>query len=480
MSADGLIGGGCRLRDACRTQGALEGVLAPLKRAALLLAAISTSLFAADGCARTLYIANNGNDQNPGTMLAAPLRTIDGAARIALPGDIIELRAGSYTGTTISRPGSAQAWITLRPHNKEKVKIFSARPGRPTLYFYHPTCDEYAPPGRPCQAMYWIIEGLEVEGSGAGGSEDYVVKIDTPSVKLIGNNLWGSAADIIKLVHTANDVEILNNEIHHPRAKPGANAQGVDITGASRTRVAYNYVHDIPSIGMYAKGNARNTVFENNRVENIWSHGIMLGQETDAHRLRDGRYETYDGVIRNNIIVSTGWSCFATSSSRNVRIYNNSCYKTGGELHGAVLVSNESEVHQAGTQIDIRNNIIHVDGDRPVVKISNNALTDQSTLTMDNNIYWSHRGAQAVRFTWRDRGMESVAFDAWRKSGQDKASLVVDPQYADAVTLKIKSSSPAAGSGFNLESVTVDYGGASRACQTQKSIGAHQICPAGR
>ena len=433
-----------------------------------------------DAGARSLYVANSGNDQNPGTSLSAPLRTIDGAARVAQPGDVIELRAGSYTGATITRPGSAQARITLRPHNKEKVKVFSARSGRPTLYFYHATCDEYAPPGKPCQALHWVVEGLEIEGSGAGGSEDYVVKVDTPSVKLIGNNMWGSAADIVKLVHTANDVEILNNEIHHPRAKPGANAQGVDITGASRTRVAYNHVHDIPSIGMYAKGNARNTVFENNRVENIWSHGIMLGQETDSHRLRDGKYETYDGVIRNNIILNTGWSCFATSSSRNVRIYNNSCYKTGGELHGAVLVSNESEVHQAGTQIEIRNNIIHVDGDRPAIKIASNALTDPSTLTVDNNIYWSHLGPQAIRFTWRDRGMENVSFDKWRKTGQDKSSFVADPQYSDLAFLKIKPTSPAADAGVRLDSVVIDYGGANRECQRTRSIGAHQLCPPSR
>ncbi len=427
--------------------------------------------------ARNLYVANGGNDQNSGTSPEAPLRTIDGAVRVAQPGDVIELRAGSYTGATITRPGAPNAWIILRPHGKDRVKVFSVRQGRPTFYFYHPTCDEYAPPGKPCQAMYWAIEGLEIEGSGAGGSEDYVVKIDTPWVRLEGNNMWGSSADIVKLVHTANDVEILNNEIHHPRAKPGANAQGIDITGASRTRVAHNHIHDIPSIGMYAKGNARNTIFENNRLENIWSHGIMLGQSTDAHRLRDGKYETYDGIIRNNIVINTGWSCMATASSSNVRMYNNSCYKTGGELHGAILISNESEIHQAGTRIDIQNNIIHVDGSRPAIKVSNNALTDPSTLTVDNNLYWSHLGAASVVFTWRDRKIENVSFTDWKKTGLDANSRVADPQYSDLSTLKISTTSPATSGGAPLQQVVIDYGGARRACQKQVSIGAHQLCP---
>lgn len=448
-----------------------------LRHSIAFLAVLVPRLLVGEVQAGTLYVANNGNDQNPGTSLEMPLRTLAGAVRVVQPGDVIELRAGTYTGATIARPGTARGWITLRPYGKERVKIFAARASRPTLYFYHSSCDEDAPANQRCQPMYWIVEGLEIEGSGAGGSEDYVVKIDTPWVRIVRNNMWGSAADIVKLVNTADDVEILHNEIHHPRAKPGANAQGIDIVGAKRTRVAHNYVHDIPSIAMYAKGNARDTVFEHNRVENILIHGIMLGQSSTPQRLRDGRYESYDGVIRNNIIMNTGWSCFATASSYNVRIYNNSCYNTGSELHGAVLISNESQVHQAGTLIDIRNNIIHVEGNRPVIKVTKNALTDQATLTVNNNIYWSSLGEQAVRFTWRDRNMENVTFGVWRKSGQDANSRMSDPQYADLAMLRIKPTSPAVDGGASLEMVTVDYTGASRSCQKRSSIGAHQVCP---
>ena len=85
---------------------------------------------------------------------------------------------------------------------------------------------------------------------------------------------------------------------------------------ADRTSVVHNHVHDIPSIGVYAKGNSRNTVFEANLVENTFSHGIMLGQETDAHRLRDGKYETYDGIMRNNVVRNAGWSCFIPAAIR--------------------------------------------------------------------------------------------------------------------------------------------------------------------
>ena len=189
---------------------------------------------------------------------------------------------------------------------------------------------------------------------------------------------------------------------------------------------------------------------------------VLLGssgaQVTDNVLRNNG----HDGLMiiggsRNNIIRNTGWSCFATSSSYNVRIHNNSCYKTGADQHGAVLLSNESEVHQPGTLIEIRNNIIYVAGNRPVIKVSKNALTDQATLTLDNNLYWSSLGEQAVRFTWRDRNMEDVSFSTWRRTGQDGGSRIADPQYADPATLKIRPGSPA--------------------CEKKPGIGAPDACP---
>ena len=73
------------------------------------LAVLLPGLLAGEVHAGTLYVANNGNDQNPGTSLEMPLRTLAGAVRVVQPGDIIELRAGSYTGATITAPGNGAA-----------------------------------------------------------------------------------------------------------------------------------------------------------------------------------------------------------------------------------------------------------------------------------------------------------------------------------------------------------------------------------
>ena len=56
----------------------------------LVVAAIATTIHAAE-----LHVATNGNDSNRGTK-AAPLRTIQHAAELAQPGDVITVHAGTY------------------------------------------------------------------------------------------------------------------------------------------------------------------------------------------------------------------------------------------------------------------------------------------------------------------------------------------------------------------------------------------------
>lgn len=371
--------------------------------------------------ARTYYVATNGSDLRNGRSLNSAFRSINRAISAANPGDTIEVRGGVYPGgITIFAPGVQQAWIRMRPYRNEKVVIDGT--GRANaVYFYNP---RFAP-------MYWSLEGFEIRGG-----EQYVVKIDTPYVQLLNNNLYGSKNDIVKLVQTASHAMIRGNEIHHNRAPNGANAQGIDIVGASDVLVSGNYVHDIPSIGIYAKGGSRNVVFEYNRVENVFQRGIMLGQSTDAGLIDRARpYETYDSVMRYNTVRNSGSACLATASSYNVHIAHNLCENAATHAHGAIFLSNESELHQAGTRIDISDNVVYGAGTRPMVYIGPDALTAVDTLRMERNRYWAKGGAAAVRFTWergarandaRSASLWNASFDDWqRRTGLEANSRVV-------------------------------------------------------
>lgn len=417
------------------------------------------------GTGTTYYVATNGSDNNDGKTLSTPFASIEKAVMTVQPGDVIEIRGGTYTpagsGIYINHGGTKDAWIKMEAYNKEHV-IINATSKSYALYV------EQAAP-------YWIINHIEM----SGGSS-YTMKIDSNNVRLVDSNLYGSSDDIIKLVASSDDVWILGNEIHNNNAPIGANAQGVDIVGADRTWVAYNYVHDTSSIGIYAKGGSQGEIFENNRLVNIHSRGLMLGQQTGIQYMKRGPYEAYDGIIRNNVVIGSDDACLAASSAYDISIYNNSCYDAARTSQAAIFLSNEANTGQASTNLYVYNNIIYASTqtNRPVFKLGPNAMTDYSTLHMNNNLYWTANGASSVTFTVEDKSMWNVPFSTWRATfGQDSASIIADPMYASTTgttPLQVNQGSPAIDAGAATDKVTMDFNDVSRPQGKSIDIGAYE------
>lgn len=450
---------------------------------------VSATFMATTPSGTTYYVSTTGSDSAAGTSLAAPFKTVTKAVNVVHPGDVIEVRAGTYSeNLMIEAPGTASKWITLKGHAGERPVLRGTGAG-PTIYFYNDLCDEAVigtgTGNTDCLAMYWSLEGLEVRGSAGGGGDGNAIKIDTAKVRLKGNRLCCSVADVVKLVRTANDVEILDNEIWQDSAitAPSTNAQGIDIVGADRTHIAGNFVHDVPDIGMYAKGNARNTLIENNVLVNIGlgtnGHGIMLGQSTDADRLVDGDFESYDGIVRNNVVVHSSWACLATSSSKNVHFVNNSCFDTGTSVHGSIFLSNESEIGTKAVNVEVVNNIIYGSANKPLLKVNADALADPKTLTVDHNVYYSVGGTPTFQPN-ADEG--TVSFAQWltqytAMTGKLDSSKVVDPQYATTsgpTPLTLKAASPAIDTGLPTSLVPLDAIGVSRPKGAAVDIGAYE------
>lgn len=450
------------------------------------------------GTGTAYFVATDGSDSANGTALNTPFRTLEKAVSVARAGDVIEVLAGTYDvtsekgfGLVIRTQGTEAAWITLRGHNGARPLLRSTGT-EPTVYFYNGACDENvvgnSSGNTSCFSSFWVLQGLEIQGSAGGRSDGNAVKIDTAKVRLVGNKLCCSVVDVVKLVRTANDVELLDNEIWQDASKvtPGANAQGVDIVGADRTRVAGNHVHDVPDFGIYAKGNARNTVIENNRLVNIGrvdnGHALMLGQETDANRLADGNFETYDGIVRNNVVVNATWACLAVSSSSNARFYNNSCLNTATDRQASIFISNESEVRQVNVGLEFSNNVVHGSANRPVFKLSSGALTDASTLLLEKNLFFVPGGNPM--FMLNDN---QVNFANWKTSyraltGHDDSSLAVaDPLYditagGSTTPLTLQPGSPLLGvAGKDVSAlVPTDRLGVSRPLNGKIEIGAYE------
>jgi hypothetical protein len=444
---------------------------------------------------KTYFVATTGSDSANGTSLTTPFKTLRKAVSVAAAGDVIEVRAGTYVesengnGLVIRTQGTAAAPITMRGYNGERPVIQSAGSG-PTVYFYNSRCDESVigtgSGNTTCFASHWVLQGLEIQGSKSGGGDGNAIKIDTSKVKLVGNKLCCSVADVVKLVRTANDVEILDNEIWQDPGKvtPGTNAQGVDIVGADRARVAGNHIHDVPDFGVYAKGNARNPIFENNRLVNIGradnGHALMLGQETDAVRLVDGKFETYDGIVRNNVVIGSTWACLAVSSSSNAHFYNNSCFNTATNSQASIFISNESEVNQVSVGLQFVNNIVYGSANRPVFKLNSDAMTDTSTLLVEKNLFFVD-GANPL-FVVSDTQLNFATWKTRYKTltGLDDTSLAVaDPQFTTTTgttPLTLATSSPVlsvAGKDTSTE-VPTDRLGVARPLNGKIEVGAYE------
>ena len=78
--------------------------------------------------ARDLFVAPSGDDAAAGTM-AAPYKTISKAAEVAMPGDVVQIRAGIYREEISPARGgtSEEARIVYQAYEGEDVRIIGSR-----------------------------------------------------------------------------------------------------------------------------------------------------------------------------------------------------------------------------------------------------------------------------------------------------------------------------------------------------------------
>lgn len=80
-------------------------------------------MISVSGLSRDIYVAKNGNDANPGT-LASPYLTISKAAQVAIAGDIVYIKEGTYEETlTPTNSGTAASPIIFQSFPGDKVII---------------------------------------------------------------------------------------------------------------------------------------------------------------------------------------------------------------------------------------------------------------------------------------------------------------------------------------------------------------------
>ena len=289
-----------------------------------------------------IYVATNGNNNASGT-INAPYRSINVALGAASPGDTIVLRGGTYQegiNVRVRRPN-----ITIKSAHGEWAVIdlpYSGTEDPDDPAFGEESAVYFDPEASGCTLRSVEVIGgyyavcLETKWAW-GGNDDYVA---TSNILIEDCVLHHSRYDVVKIKPNCNHITIRYNEIHHSGrafAVPGHtfdgqdNAEGIDNVNGDNMVVQNNYIHDICSNGIYAKGGASDAVIENNIVERTYGAGIMLGFDTSPKwfdtfydpNANPHYYENIRGIVRSNLVVDTGWEGIGLYASLDAQVYNN-------------------------------------------------------------------------------------------------------------------------------------------------------------
>ena len=242
-----------------------------------------------------LHVSENGADSNPGTEFA-PFLTIGKADSVALPGDRIEVGAGTYkvsaplsnsSGIKTKASGTAFRRIKFLSSIKDRAKIIVSGSG--TAW--------------NSKGDYVDIEGFDISGSGrfgilASGKELRLANNFVHDLTISGG-CTGAGGAAIDTNGPLGNVVIENNVIRNiGKSMTGKcnTVQGIYIAN-SNNLVRNNIVSGVAAVGIQQWHGATASTILNNTVFQC-KIGILIGQG-DSGRTERGSSDNY---VANNIV----------------------------------------------------------------------------------------------------------------------------------------------------------------------------------
>ena len=224
----------------------------------------------------TYYVATTGSNSNPGTA-AQPFKTIQHAADVVVPGDVVVVRAGTYT-------------ITPADTGQTETGIYTRASGRPTARIVYKSEAPYA--------AKIVTSGIRrVWSNGMSGTQK------SSYVDIQGFDISGDGT--IGIVNYASNVQIIGNYIHDVTS--GLSCDQYGGAGILQTNSAST---------------------DNNILGNLVMRiGLSCQKSPGAH----GIYFGYgDGIIANNLVGGNahfGIHIYPTPGT--VLIANNTTFRNG-------------------------------------------------------------------------------------------------------------------------------------------------------
>ncbi|MCL1872626.1 MAG: right-handed parallel beta-helix repeat-containing protein [Clostridiales bacterium] len=401
--------------------------------------------------ADAIYVSPDGNDSTATGSIEAPYKSINTALAAAASGDTIILRGGTYregANVRVRLPN-----ITIKSREGEWAVI--------DLTSYDSGNDEDSGVYFDVDSSGGKLQSVEVIGGFYAVSTETRWDWGDPNNRTGASNiiiedckLHDSRYDVIKVKPKCNNVTIRYNEIYNSgRAFDGNehngedNAEGIDNVNGDNMYVHNNYIHDIISNAIYAKGGATDVLIENNRIETAYGAGIMLGFDASPEffdlTVNPQYYENIRGIVRNNLIIDTGWEGIGFYASKDGQVYNNTLVNVanGGLYHSAIYFGitmqdwDPQALRPANLNPIIHHNVVVQPSAniRPTIEIRYaNELGGLSALDgnpiMSNNCYFI--AGKNATFTDNRPGsiLTNAGLSAWQSHiGGDSGSIEVDP-----------------------------------------------------
>ena len=294
-----------------------------------------------------IYVSPSGNDATATGAVGAPFKSINAALATTKAGDTVILRGGTYRegiNVRIRLPN-----ITIKSRQGEWAVI--------DLTTYDTDADEDSGVYFDVGSSGGRLQGVEVMGGYYAVAMETTWRWDPDDLYTAGasniviedNVLHDSRYDVVKIKPNCDNVTIRNNEIYNSgRAFAGNplngedNAEGIDNVNGDNMVVQGNYIHDIVSNAIYAKGGATDALIEKNWIETAYGGGILIGFDTSVDffdlAVNPEYYENIGAVVRDNLIVDTGWEGIGFYAAKDAEVHHNTLVNVafGGSYHAAI------------------------------------------------------------------------------------------------------------------------------------------------